>query len=216
MTKVEEGFSADRAGGTFVRPRDLSRRERYQFLTTLVVPRPIGWISTRSREGVPNLAPYSFFAAISATPPLVALSIGQRKGEPKDTLKNIRDVGCFCVNVVSQDLVEAMNASSAEVAPEVDEFQLSGVRAVPGQEVDAPRVAEAPAVLECVLFKEVDLGESASTLVIGEVKAVHLSPGLRLIPGTWSVDQRFLRPVGRLGGEEYALPGEILNLPRPR
>ena len=196
-------------------PETLGRRERYQLLTTLVVPRPIGWISTQSAQGTPNLAPYSFFAAISSTPPLVAVSIGQRRGHPKDTLVNIREMGAFSVNVVSTDLVEAMNTSSADVPPDTDEFQLAGVTALEGGVVEAPYVAEAPAVLECLLFKEVDLGESASTLVIGEVKAVRLSPGLQLVPGSLAVDPESLKPVGRLGGEEYALPGEILRLPRP-
>lgn len=204
------------APATLVLPQDLSPKERYQLLTTLVVPRPIGWISTRSADGVPNLAPYSFFAAISASPPLVAVSIGQRRGLAKDTLVNIRQVGSFCVNVVSTALLEAMNTSSAEVAPGVDEFELSGVTAVPATVVDAPRVAEAPAVLECVLFKEVDLGEAPNTLVIGEVKAISMAPELRFLPESWSVDQRSLNPVGRLGGEEYALPGKIRKLARPR
>lgn len=216
MTPSKEESQPLEEKGKLVLPQDLSPRERYQLLTTLVVPRPIGWISTRAGDGTPNLAPYSFFAAISATPPLLAVSIGQRRGIPKDTLENIRRTAAFCVNVVSMDLLEAMNTSSAEVPPEVDEFLLSGVTALPGQVVDAPRVAEAPAVLECVLFKEVDLGESASTLVIGEVKAVSLAPELRLLPASWAVDQRSLKPVGRLGGDEYALPGEILKLARPR
>lgn len=199
-----------------LRPEDLSSRERYRLLTTLVVPRPIGWISTRSRDGVPNLAPYSFFAALSANPLLVAASIGRRQGRPKDTLENIRQTGCFSVNVVSLELLEAMNASSAEVPPETDEFQLAGVTACPGKLVDVPCVQEAPAVLECRLFKEVELGDAPNTLVIGEVKCVRLAAELKLHPGTLSVDQESLRPVGRLGGAEYALPGEIRELPRPR
>lgn len=202
--------------GRLVLPEDLSSRERYQLLTTLVVPRPIGWISTHSKAGIPNLAPYSFFAALSSNPPLVAVSIGSRRGIPKDTLENIRQVGSFCVNVVSTELLEVMNASSADVPPETDEFQLAGVTAVAGQVVDAPWVAEAPAVLECVLFKEVELGEAPNTLVIGEVKAVRLAPDLHLLPGSWSVDPTSLQPVGRLGGEEYALLGEVRRLARPR
>lgn len=202
--------------GRIIHTDRLSARERYQLLTTLIVPRPIGWISTRSRGAIPNLAPYSFFAALSASPPLVAVSIGSRRGAPKDTLENIRQVGSFCVNVVSEDLLEHMNASSAEVPPETDEFHLAGVTAMAGQVVDAPWVAEAPATLECVLFEEVDLGEAPNTLVIGEVKAVRLAPGLNVLPDSWSVDPTSLRPVGRLGGEEYALPGEVRKLARPR
>ena len=199
-----------------VLPDTLSSRERYRLLTSLIVPRPIGWISSRDPSGRPNLAPYSFFAALSASPLLVGISIGARRGEPKDTLSNIRATGVFCVNVVSDDLLEAMNATSAEVAPGVDEFGLAGLNAAEGSQVDAPRVADAPAALECVLLREVDLGVSSNTLIIGEVKAVHLADHLETAPGTWAVRPESLRPVGRLGGEEYTLLGEVRKVPRPR
>ena len=181
----------------------------------IVSPRPIGWISTRSGSGVPNLAPYSFFNAISASPLLVAVSINQRRGEPKDTLRNIRDTGAFCVNVVSTELLEAMNESSAEVAPEVDEFTLSGLTSVKCDEVDAVRVGESPASLECALFREVELGEAPSTLIIGEVKLIHLASGLKVDPESGAVDPTSLAPVGRLGGNGYTLLGQIRTLPRP-
>ncbi len=198
------------------RPGDLSSRERYQLLSSLVVPRPIGWISTRSQEGVANLAPFSYFAALSSNPLLVGASIGLRGNDPKDTVRNIRATGAFCVNVVSESVLEEMNASSGEYPPEVDEFALAGLTAVQGVEVDAPWVGEAPAALECSLFREVDLGESPNALVIGEVKAVHLSRALELAPGTWAVEPRSLKPVGRLGGNRYALLGEIREIPRPK
>lgn len=196
-------------------PRVLSERDRYQLLTSLVVPRPIGWISTRPPLGVPNLAPFSFFAALSSTPFLVGASIGARKGEPKDTLENIRAAGAFCVNLCSEDLLEAMNASSAEVPAEVDEFALAGVTPVDGDVVKAPRVLEAPASLECTLFREVRLGESPNTLVIGEVRRIHLAERLSLLPGTFLVDPWSLKPVARLGGDRYALLREVRDLPRP-
>ena len=104
--------------GTSHRPFDpatLSGQERYQLLTSLVVPRPIGWISTWSAEGVANLAPFSFFAALAASPMLVGVSVGHRPQGPKDTLVNVRARGAFCVNVVTAPLLEAMNATSAEV-----------------------------------------------------------------------------------------------------
>ena len=201
--------------GNSVDPRRLSLQERYRLLTSLIVPRPIGWISTRSGSGVPNLAPYSFFNAISASPPLVVVSINQRRGEPKDTLRNIRETGAFCVNVVSVELLEAMNESSAEVSPEVDEFALSGLTSVACDEVDAVRVGESPASLECALFREVELGEATSTLIIGEVKVIHLAAGLKVDPESWAVDPTSLDPVGRLGGNGYTLLGQIRTLPRP-
>jgi flavin reductase (DIM6/NTAB) family NADH-FMN oxidoreductase RutF len=198
-----------------LRPETLTSRERYGILTSLVVPRPIGWISTHSAEGIPNVAPYSFFTALSSSPPLVGASIGFRKGEPKDTLRNIRETGAFCVNVCSEDLLEAMNLSSGEYPPSVDEISLAGLTAVMAEAVDAPWVGEAPAVLECELFKEVELGKAANVFVIGEVKAVHYSRSLQLLPGTWAADPASLRPVGRLGADRYFLPGEIRILKRP-
>jgi flavin reductase (DIM6/NTAB) family NADH-FMN oxidoreductase RutF len=198
-----------------VDPAGLSHKHRYQLLSSLIVPRPIGWISTQSPDGILNLAPYSYFNAISANPPMVAVSINLRKGEPKDSLANIRATQSFCVNVVSTELLEAMNTTSAEVGPEVDEFALAGLTPVQGSEVDAPRVKEARSSLECSLFKEVDLGEATGRLVIGEVKTIHLSPALRMEPGSWAVDPESLEPVGRLGTNAYTLLGEIKRVPRP-
>ena len=199
-----------------VQPDALSRRERYQLMTSLVIPRPIGWISTVSSAGVRNLAPYSFFNALSASPPMVGVSIGVRAGEPKDTLVNIRETLAFAVNICSEELLEAMNASSAELGPSVDEFEVAGLTAEAGEATTAPVVGEAPAVLECELVKEVELGEAANVLVIGEVKAVRLSEDLVIEPGTWAVDPRSLKAVGRLGADQYSFLRDIVKLPRPR
>lgn len=191
-------------------------RGRYELLTSLVVPRPIGWISTYGADGTPNLAPYSFFAALSADPMLVGASIGHRRSGPKDTLVNVRDRGAFCVNVVDEPHLEPMNATSIDAPPETDEFALAGLAAQPAETVDAPFVHSAPAVLECVLHREVDIGARANTLVIGRVVAVRLAPTLSFIDGTRYVRTETLRPVGRLWGAAYELPGEVRVLPRPR
>jgi flavin reductase (DIM6/NTAB) family NADH-FMN oxidoreductase RutF len=189
-------------------------RERYQLLTSLVVPRPIGWLSTRSGAGVPNLAPFSYFAALSATPMLVGISIGSRGVIPKDSLLNIRDIGGFCVNIVTERQLTAMNDSAGEHGPEVDEFEVAGLPMAEAERVGAPYVENCPAVFECRLFKEVELGGTANTLVIGEVLAVRLHPELHFAPGTHLVDPEALRPVGRLGGEFYAPLGPVLRIPR--
>jgi flavin reductase (DIM6/NTAB) family NADH-FMN oxidoreductase RutF len=193
----------------------LSNRERYQLLTSLVVPRPIAWISTRSAEGARNLAPFSYFSAISATPFLVTVSIGSRGGEPKDTLRNIRETGVFCINVVSEPQLAQMNATSGEYAPEVDEFERAGLAPAQAESVDAPYVADCPAVLECRLFKEVELEGSANTLVIGEVLRVRLADGVATVADTFFVDSAALRPVARLWGDAYATLGTIPVLGRP-
>jgi flavin reductase (DIM6/NTAB) family NADH-FMN oxidoreductase RutF len=193
----------------------LSARERYELLTSLVVPRPIGWISTRGPEGVPNLAPYSYFAALSASPMLLGLSIGHRRSGPKDSLVNIRARNAFCVNVVDVTHLESMNASSIDSGPGHDEFEFAGLRAEDSPLVDAPFVATAPAVLHCELHREVDIGADANTLIVGRVVGVTLDDRLERVEGTRYVDTKSLRPVGRLWGPAYLLPGEIRVIPRP-
>jgi flavin reductase (DIM6/NTAB) family NADH-FMN oxidoreductase RutF len=208
------GAPAGADGARVIDTASISNRERYQLLTSLVAPRPIGWVSTRS-DGIANLAPFSYYTALAATPMLVAISIGSRRGAPKDTLRNVRDTGVFCINVVTDPLLEAMNLSAAEHPPEVDEFEFAGLGVAQAAAVDAPYVDGCPAVLECRLFREVDLGEAPATLIIGEVLAVRLAAGLPLQPGTHLVDPAALRPVSRLGGEWYARMGELVALPRP-
>lgn len=141
----------------------------------IVGPRPIGWISTRSRAGVLNLAPYSFFNAFNYTPPIVGFaSIGY-----KDTVRNVEETGQFCWNLATRALADRMNATCAAVAPDVDEFGLAGLSPAPSRLVDVPRVAEAPVSFECKLTQLVRLqgadGQPApSWLVLGEVVGVHI------------------------------------------
>ncbi len=189
-------------------------RERYQLLTSLVVPRPIGWVSTRGRDGVPNLAPFSFFSAVASSPMLVSLAIGKRGGVAKDSLRNILDQETFCVNVVTEAHLDVMNRTAAGLPPDGDEFDFAGLAVAEAETVDAPYVAACPAVLECELFKQVDLGE-AGGLVLGEVKGVRLDPALPVVDGSAFVDSEGLRPVGRLWGSAYSLLGEIRIVPRP-
>ena len=180
-----------------------------------MVPRPIGWISTYGPDGLPNLAPFSYFAALCASPMLVGVSIGRRRGGEKDTLVNLRARGAFCVNVVTEDLLVAMNETSATVPPDVDEFDLAGLSRVASERVDAPFVADAPAVLECVVRQEVDLGDVPNSLVIGTVVGVRLSEDTVLEEGTSMVLPEWLRPVGRLGGSAYGVVREVERIPRP-
>lgn len=163
-----------------------------------------------------NLAPFSYFGGVSARPLLVSVSIGHRRATgPKDTAVNIRKRGAFCVNVVTESHLEAMNATSVEAPPDVDEFVVAGLEAATSDRVDAPYVADCPAVLECTVHRIVDLGDVPNTLVIGEVVGVRLSPHLEMAPGTLSVDAASLRPVGRLAGSLYSLLGETPSLSRP-
>ena len=196
-------------------PTELPGRKRYELMTSLVVPRPIGWISTWDAAGGANLAPFSYFGAVSTSPLLVAVSVGLRRDGPKDTAVNIRGRGAFCHNVVSESFLEAMNATSADVAPDVDEFELVGLERGVSERVDAPFVVGAPAVLECRVLKEVDLEGALNALFIGEVVGVLVDESLPFVEGTLSIDPEALRPVGRLAGQAYALPGDVRWLARP-
>lgn len=193
---------------------ELSSRERYQLLTSLVVPRPIGWVSTHEPGGAPNLAPFSFYSALSSSPMLLGISVGRRSDGPKDSLRNARRTGAFCVNVVGEPQLEAMNATAGSYGPEVDEAREVGLELAEADVVDAPYVTDAPAVMECTVEREVELDEASNTLLIGRVQAVRLSPKLRAVPGTRYIDAESFRPVGRLYGRAYGLLGRVRFLDR--
>jgi flavin reductase (DIM6/NTAB) family NADH-FMN oxidoreductase RutF len=145
---------------------------------------------------------------------LVSLSIGTRGGVVKDSLRNILDQGAFCVNVVTEAQLEAMNRTAANLPPEGDEFAFAGLSVAEAETVDAPYVADCPAVLECELHRHVELSEGLG-LVLGEVKGVRLNRELPIVEGSSFVDSEALRPVGRLWGSAYALLGEVRVIPRP-
>jgi flavin reductase (DIM6/NTAB) family NADH-FMN oxidoreductase RutF len=196
---------------TTFRPDDLPWRDAYKLLTGLVTPRPIAWVGTRSADGVANLAPYSFFNVASSEPPTVLFCPQMADGhDDKDSLANAEATGVFTVSVVSRDLAEHMNASSASVAPDVDEFGLAGVTAVEGDVVAAPYVGEAKAALECRLFEVVRIGRGA--VVFGTVVAFHIDDealdGTRVLP-------EVLDSVGRLGGPNYTSTRDIFQMVRP-
>ena len=194
---------------------ELDLRESYRLLTTIVVPRPIAWVSTLSTSGVPNLAPFSYFSALAADPMLIGVSIGERStGDPKDSLKNIRDTGVFCVNVVTTAQLDVMNATAASLPPEKSEFDDAQVDLAWTEVTRVPFVEACPVVLECTLNREIDLAPARSALVIGEVHTVRVRDDV-LSDDPFSVDVTRLEPVGRLGGKQYAMPGPIRELPRP-
>ncbi len=179
---------------------------------SLIAPRPIGWIGSRSADGAHNLAPYSFFNAFNYSPPIIGFSsTGSR-----DTLANVEATGEFTWNLVTRGLAEAMNATSTKA--EVDEFNAAGLTAIPGEVVAAPRVLESPASMECRLIRTLPLTSAAgeptvSTLVLGEVVGVHLSQEF-LTEGTW--DTAAARPVVRGGGPTtYFGLGERFDITRP-
>lgn len=181
----------------------------------LIAPRPIGWISTLDAEGRANLAPYSFFNAIADTPPMVMYSsTGPKPGSPerKDTAANIRATGEFVVNIVSYALRDAMNLSSGGYPAELDEFEQAGLAKAPCQVVRPPRVAAAPAALECRAWRIIDLPGEANVLTIGEVVGVHIDNSV-LRDGM--VDVTLYQPLARLGYRDYAAVEQVFALRRP-
>jgi flavin reductase (DIM6/NTAB) family NADH-FMN oxidoreductase RutF len=178
----------------------------------IVAPRPIGWISTRGKLG-DNLAPYSFFTGVCAAPPQVVFSSIAAKpdrGDTKDSLAQIRESGVFCVNLVSADLALAMNATSAALPAGEDEFLAAGLEKAACEEIDCPRVAAAPAALECRLVQVLPLLGESNFLVHGEVVGVHIRPDC-LTDGRYCPPDR----LTRLGYQDYAILTETFELPRP-
>lgn len=199
-----------------LRASDLSSTTCYRLLTSLVVPRPIAWVSTRAASGILNLAPFSYFIGLASDPPLVGISIGRHGERPKDTLANIRETGAFCINSVIERHLEAMNLSAGTYGPDVDEFEIAGLEPAEAESVDAPYVREAVAVMECALFHEVDLAPATSTLVIGQVKAFRVPAALAEEGADYGTGLVPYTPVGRLGGTAYALVRETVALERPK
>src|SRR5881394_2524526 len=138
-------------------PKALPTRDVYRFLISAVVPRPIAFVSTVGAAGHTNLAPFSYFNAIASEPPLVTIAISDRPGDPKDTLRNIRETREFVVNVVSESLLDAMVHTAGEWPRATSEFGPSGLTPAPSERVRAPYVAESPLQLECVLYREIPL-----------------------------------------------------------
>ncbi|HKL69816.1 flavin reductase family protein [Salibaculum sp.] len=181
----------------------------------IVAPRPIGWISTRGADGVDNLAPYSFFNAVAYAPPQVMFASTSAKPDragTKDSVANIRDTGVFAVNIVEYAAREAMNRTSGGLAREVDEFAKAGIAKAGCETIDCPRVAEAPAVLECTLTRIVALPGAANLVVFGEVKGVHMRDDC-LVGGRFDVTR--FSPLARLGYSDYTAVREDFALARP-
>ena len=185
-------------------PREMAPTVVYKLLIGCVVPRPIAWVSTVDADGVNNLAPFSSFMGVCGDPPTIAFSSGPREGQKKDTAANAARAGEFVVNVVDDPLAEAMNLTSGEYPPGVDEFALTGLTAVPGVRVGAPRVAEAPISLECRLSQIINVGCGPHQLVLGEIVYFHIRDELYNAE-TGRIDMHCLHPVARLAGADPCL-----------
>jgi flavin reductase (DIM6/NTAB) family NADH-FMN oxidoreductase RutF len=181
----------------------------------IVTPRPIGWISTRGTDGRDNLAPYSFFNAVAYVPPQVMFASTSTKPDrdgTKDTVGNIIDTGVFVVNVVSYALKDAMNTTSGPWARTDDEFALADLEKAEAQTINCPRVAAAPASLECKMTQIIDLAGDHNKMVIGEVVGIHMNDAC-LKDGIFDVTT--FNPLARLGYKDYSTVRDLFSLNRP-
>ena len=187
----------------------------YRVLTGVVVPRPIAFVSTRSADGVANLAPFSFFNAVAPHPPTIIFSSSRNAGRKyKDTLANVEETGEFVVNVVVDDIAEAMNRTAAEFPADTNEFEIAGLTEAQSAIVKAPRVAESPVNMECRLNQVINIGEGDHQhgLVIGEIVMMHIRDDI--INGH-RINHQILKPTGRLAGSMYCHTADIFEMVRP-
>lgn len=190
----------------FYRPEDGHGLPHNPF-SAIVAPRPVGWIATRCSAG-DNLAPYSFFNAVAYAPPQVMFSsLGD-----KDSLKAIRETGVFCVNICGRALAEAMNLSSGSYPRGTDEFTLAGLDKAPCRTIDCPRVAAAPAALECRMTQVIPLAGKANFLILGTVTGVHIDDAV-LADGRLDVTR--YQPVARLGYDDFCAVDTLFPMTRP-
>jgi flavin reductase (DIM6/NTAB) family NADH-FMN oxidoreductase RutF len=197
----------------FYRPADGHGLPHNPF-NAIVSPRPIGWISTRGAMG-DNLAPYSFFNAVAYVPPQVMFASTSAKPDrdgTKDSIAQLRETGVFCVNVVEQAARDVMNASSGPHPAGVDEFEAAGAAKAECETIDCPRVADAPASLECRVTQVVQLPGEANLVAFGEVTGVHMRDDC-LVEGMFDVTR--FHPLARLGYRDYTVVRDLFSLSRP-
>ena len=191
--------------------------DTYKLMIGAIVPRPIAFVSTLSPEGIRNLAPFSFFTGVSASPPVICFCPMRRRGSDprKDTLRNITTTREFVVNVVSEELAEQMNITSAEFPPEVDEFEAAGLTPIPSDLVKPPRVKESHIHMECKLYLLVEVGgqDGSGNLVLGEVLRFHVDD--RYVDD-FKIDPEKLRAIGRMGGASYTRTTDRFDMLRPK
>jgi len=195
-------------------PTDIPPQTMYRLLIGAVVPRPIAFVSTMSRDGRLNLAPFSFFNTFCADPPVVGFAPTWRN-PPKDTIANVRATSEFVVNIAGEDIAEAMNVCSGEYPPEIDEFQMSRLTPVPSAVVAPPRVKESKISMECMLLQIIDFSEKpqGGSLVLGRVVRMHVDD--EIIDGHYRIDADGLRAIGRMGGTDYTRTRDRFSMPRP-
>ncbi len=194
---------------------EIPPQEGYKLLVSTVTPRPIAWITSLNAAGQLNAAPFSFFNAFSGDPPVVGIGIGSHEpGRAKDTRRNIRETKEFVVNLVSEDMAEAMNVTAIEFEPAVNEIVEAELETIPSVHVKPPRIAASPVSMECALMQIVELGPD-NALVLGRVLAMHVRDDLVIDPAKHYIDTPGLKLIGRMHGTGwYARTSDLFRMDR--
>ncbi|MGG1679953.1 flavin reductase family protein [Neobacillus sp. NRS-1170] len=197
-------------------PATNTERENYKFLIGSIIPRPIAFVTTISKDGILNGAPFSYFNIVTANPPMISLAIQRPEGRQKDTARNIIEAKEFVVHIVDEQNVEKVNKTAAILPPDQSEIELANLTPIDSIKISVPGVGEAKIRMECVLEHSVELGGSespGSDLIIGKVVQFHIDNEIydkgRINPGG-------LAAVSRLAGNNYAKIGEIFEIERPK
>jgi flavin reductase (DIM6/NTAB) family NADH-FMN oxidoreductase RutF len=186
---------------------NLPTQEKYKFLSALVIPRPVAFVTSQNPEGLHNAAPFSFFNMFSEEPAIVILGISHRpNGKSKDTINNIRSKQQFAINMVDRSIIGAMHIASADFSSDESEIDYAGITLMPCTQIDVMRIAEAPVSFECRVFQIIDLSDRRA-LILGEVLGIHLADRI-LDPITKRVIPEEYSPIARLYGNEYAWLGK--------
>ncbi len=196
-------------------PQNLEQSAIYKLLTGAVIPRPIGWISSISEDGINNLAPFSFFNAIGDDPPHVMFSTVRGNDTNKDTLNNVLATKQFVVNMVTEELVEQMNMTSQAIHANESEFELSGLTPIPSVKVKPMRVKESPITFECELVHHYSLENhkfGGATMMVGKIIMMHVDESVLL--DNYKINMERYKPVARLAGSNYSKIGEIFSIKR--
>jgi flavin reductase (DIM6/NTAB) family NADH-FMN oxidoreductase RutF len=196
-------------------PNELEHTAVYKLLTGSIIPRPIGWISSISENGINNLAPFSYFNAVGDDPPHVMFSTGRGNNTNKDTLNNVLATKQFVVNMVTEELTEQMNSTAQAVHSDIDEFELAGVTPIPSLKIKPMRVKESPITFECELVHHYFLEDhknGGACVIIGRIVMMHIADDALL--DNYKINLENYKPVSRLAGSGYAKMGEIFSVKR--
>lgn len=193
----------------------MGKADAYKLLASVILPRPIAWVVSRDKAGEVNAAPYSFFNIVSSDPPLVAISIAAPPDRSmKDTLSNIRERGEFVVNMVPEELAEAMNLTATNAPKGTDETKIAGLDVAPCKLIDVPRIAGSPVALECKLFEMIQPG-GATVIVLGRIVYVHVRSSAFENESRLHIDPAQMRLIGRMhGGGGYCTTREVFTIER--